>query len=89
VKGRWIAPLVVLALAACAAPASYGGAIPIDHEGLAARLRVACGLGKTAAAGGTCTAAESAPPESEGADEEGADETEETDIPRDADTDAD
>ena len=57
-KLGWLAPLLALVLAACTVPSQYGGGIPIDHEGLAARLRRACELGKATAAGGACESAE-------------------------------
>ena len=71
-KVMWIAPPLVAALAACTAPSQYGGAILIDHEGLAARLRRACELGKATATGATCAS------EGTDAEEEGSYEVEET-----------
>jgi len=43
-----------LAVAACATPPPHGGALPIHQEGVAARLRLACGLGIATAGGATC-----------------------------------
>jgi hypothetical protein len=65
---RIAAPFVV-ALVACTAPTQFGGAIPIDHEGLAARLRRACELGRATATGAACASGEGTDAEVEGADE--------------------
>ena len=62
-----MAALFALAVAGCAAP-PHGGALPIHQEGVAARLRLACGLGIGTATGGTCTSEESADAETQGTD---------------------
>jgi hypothetical protein len=66
-----------LALAACAAP-PYGGGIPIDHEKLAARMRLACSFVATAPVA-ACANGEMDP-----VAEQGFDETEDSDALRDA-----
>ena len=65
---RIAAPLVI-ALAACTAPTQFGGAIPIDHEGLAARLRRACELGRATATGAICASDQDTDAEVDGSDE--------------------
>lgn len=65
----WTASMLIAALATCAPPVQYGGAIPIDHDGVAGRLRRACELGKATAAGGNCVAAESTDSEAQSSDE--------------------
>ena len=64
-----IAAPFVIALAACTAPAQFGGAILIDHEGLAERLRRACELGRATATGAACPGGEGTDAEVEGSDE--------------------
>jgi hypothetical protein len=78
-----IAAPFVIAHAACTAPAQFGGAILIDHEGLAARLRRACELGRATATGATCSSGEGTD-----AEVEGPDELEETDGSPDAEWEA-
>jgi hypothetical protein len=67
VNVAWVAAVFV-AIGACTAPPPHGGGIPIHHEGVAARMRLACGLGIASAGGATCTNEEAAPAEIERSD---------------------
>lgn len=40
-----VTAVLVTTLAGCAAPAQYGGLIPVDHAGLERRLRILCRWG--------------------------------------------
>ena len=64
---RIVAPFVAV-VAACATPPPHGGALPIHQEGVAARLRLACGLGIGTAGGATCGSDETAPIEMDASD---------------------
>jgi hypothetical protein len=65
----WVAASLAMTLGACTAPPAHGGGIPIHHEGVAARMRLACGLGIATAAGATCATGEGIDAEGEGWDE--------------------
>jgi hypothetical protein len=73
---------IVAAESACAAPAPYGGSIPIDHAGFLGRWRRACALGKVSSPGGSCPKDDAAPPETDESDEpDSSDEPDDADAP--------
>jgi hypothetical protein len=80
-----VAAAFAMTLMACTAPPPQSAGLPIHHEGVAARMRLACGLGIATAPGATCANWDTPPTEMETADaaDEAANES------RDAATEAD
>jgi hypothetical protein len=75
-----VVPVLLVVLATCAAPTQYGGAIAIDQEGVADRLRRVCELGKASAGGGSCVSVEG-----DASETDDAEDLAEPGEPRDAD----